>query len=266
METEKITRVAEEIISLLEKSNDEIKDTFSTLEDVEKVSVRETAGHWNEVAWDRAVVYGETGDYQTDYRAKVALMWEQGYMPCIQLWVRCDVVTRERKPELLQMTLVRCGLEKWRPVASMIKEAIHCAKGHFYQAVKTATGKTFSDPETERVVELVALRSRLEAAEEKAGGVEREFARLQRELDSKSAELADLQKEQRTAEVIAKALAGKMAARSELALVNLRLAVQKAISDLAATKGISKSRRFAQIRQDLEAASTPILPEDDSEY
>lgn len=54
-----------------------------------------------------------------------------------------------------------------------------------------------------------------------------------------------------------------LAIKSELALANLRLAVQNAIANLAATKGISKSRRFAQIRKDLEAAINPPTQKDD---
>lgn len=80
---------------------------------------------------------------------------------------------------------------------------------------------------------------------------------LRQQLEKKSAELTEVRREQQTKEEMARVMAKSLAVESELALANLKLAVQKAVADLAATKGISKSRKFAQIRKDLEIAINP---------
>ena len=85
-------------------------------------------------------------------------------------------------------------------------------------------------------------------------------------VEKLSAELIELRQDYRKREEIALAMAETMAVRSELAFANLKLVVQKAITDLAETKGISKSLKFAEIRESLEAAIYPLNRGEDEDW
>lgn len=93
--------------------------------------------------------------------------------------------------------------------------------------------------------------------------LQQELSGAKNEISRKNVELAAVRQAQRTKEEIARAIAESLIAKSELALVDLKLAVRKAIAELVATKGISKSRKFAQIRKDLEAALDQLPAESD---
>jgi len=80
-------------------------------------------------------------------------------------------------------------------------------------------------------------------------------------VEELSAELIELRQDYRKREEIALAMAEKMAVSSELALANLRLVVQKAITDLANSKSI----KFVEIRKNLETAISSLNQGEDED-
>ncbi|MEK9134834.1 MAG: hypothetical protein AAB451_00805 [Patescibacteria group bacterium] len=159
----------------------------------------------------------------------------------------------------------------WGKASEKVEVIVAQAAEFFRRGFTEVTGKSFDysreiTTKIERSMEreeINRLHYDLETEKKTVSGLRAEISQLQVQISSKSAELAEVRREQQTKEEIARAMAETIVVQSKLDLAILKLAVQKAVADLAATKGISKSRRFAQIRQSLEAAICPVRTSDD---
>jgi molecular chaperone GrpE (heat shock protein) len=110
-----------------------------------------------------------------------------------------------------------------------------------------------------------AAEAKARQAKEKKTAAEQETARARKELQESQEEISRLRTEMQSR--IYDEVRDRTHA-AELQVARLQAAMMKAVADLAATKSISKSRKFAQIRKGLEAAVGEIVnpqTEDDFE-
>jgi len=269
---EKIQQKTKEISLLIEKVSGEIKKRFEGMEEVEKFSIGKSLRSF-------------CGDEGQSIRVNVSRDWGIiGYFNfSLQhgKWETSDPLYIVNGPidhsyggAMLYFSLKKLeifpflesfGVEGWEKVAQKIELLVVESAALFRKEYTRITGGKFNyTNEVEDVIKAVMtskdmeqLRSNLEAKIKENSSLTSDVAGLRKQVFDLSAELGELRRERQTTEAIVRSMADTLTVQAKLDLANLKLVVQKAIADLAATKGISKSRRFAEIRNDLEAAINP---------
>lgn len=289
--TELIREKAGEIFWLLSEATERMNEVFNGLEEVEKASFRlklqggVSSGNTSFVSYEKGLWTGDLRIFPEIHLWNIGgnclkenvviafgrleargegnavnyLRWEH-HLPSFsvpRVWdEKENLFSPEQIRSSIQKAMEMAGVEEWQTVAKIISLAIVITRAKFFALIREITGMDFSDLETNRIVEEYQRSEEIRSLQEKLKEAEKTSAELRQQLETKNAELAEARREQEKEKEIASRTKQTLVAM----LANMRLAIQKAVADLAATKGISKSRRFAEIRENLEVAmSIPNL-------